>query len=114
MIVSDGAYGVSGFPGDPRRPSDLPEWYREHVDAWTRAASLETTLWFWNTEAGWANVHPLLTRANWEYRGCNIWDKGPAHIAGNLNTGTLRSYPMVTEVCVQYVRPEKFAGYEGP
>ena len=61
-----------------------------------------TTLWFWNTEIGWANVHPLLDECGWEYRNCHIWDKGIAHIAGNSNSKTLRKFPVVTEVCVQY------------
>ena len=30
-IVSDGAYGVGGFPGDPRTPEDLAEWYASHL-----------------------------------------------------------------------------------
>jgi hypothetical protein len=27
-IISDGAYGVSGFPGDPPNHEGLAEWYR--------------------------------------------------------------------------------------
>jgi len=49
-------------------------------------------------------VHPLLARQGWEYRACHVWDKGIAHVAGNANTKTLRKFPVVTEVCVQYVR----------
>ena len=64
----------------------------------------ETTLWFWNTEIGWANVHPVLVKHGWEYRACHVWDKGIGHIAGNANSKTLRRFPVVTEVCVQYVR----------
>ena len=33
-----------------------------------------------------------------------MWDKGLGHIAGNANSRTLRKFPVVTEVCVQYVR----------
>ena len=29
-IVSDGAYGVGGFHGDPRTPDTLAVWYRPH------------------------------------------------------------------------------------
>ena len=46
--------------------------------------------------------------AGWEYRCCHIWDKGIAHIAGNANTKTLRKFPVVTEVCVQYVKKTFF------
>ncbi|WP_437495010.1 DNA methyltransferase [Sorangium sp. So ce1014] len=49
-------------------------------------------------------MHPLLDQHGWEYRSCHVWDKGIAHIAGNANTRTLRKFPVVSEVCVQYVR----------
>jgi site-specific DNA-methyltransferase (adenine-specific) len=108
VIVSDGAYGVSGFPGDPPTQDGLVEWYAPHVKAWSKYAAPSTTLWFWGTEVGWATVHPLLVAGEWEYRSCHVWDKGIAHIAGNANTKTLRKYPVVTEVCVQYVRDVRF------
>ncbi len=108
VIVSDGAYGVSGFPGDTPTSDGLIDWYRPHVRAWSAAATGETTLWFWNTEIGWATVHPLLVEFGWEYVGCNVWDKGIAHISGNTNSKTLRRFPVTTEVCVQYVRPPRF------
>jgi hypothetical protein len=103
-IVSDGGYGVRGFPGDPPTADGLPDWYRPHIEAWSARATPLTTLWFWNTELGWASVHPLLVENGWEFRNCHIWDKGIAHIAGNANSKTLRKFPVVTEVCVQYVR----------
>ena len=108
-IVSDGPYGVSGFPGDQRTPASLAEWYEPHVQAWSARATPQTTLWFWNTEAGWAAVHPLLLANGWEFRCCNTWDKGLGHIAGNANSRTLRKYPVVTEVCVHYVKAARFA-----
>jgi len=108
VIISDGAYGLSGFPGDPPTCDGLAEWYRPHIEAWSRYAQPCTTLWFWNSELGWATVHPLLIAAGWEYRNCHIWDKGLAHIAGNANTKTLRKFPVVTEVCVQYVKKTYF------
>ena len=76
VIFSDGAYGIGGFPGDPVQPSLLREWYEPHIQQWSAKATGQTTLWFWNTEVGWATVHPLLLEYGWEYRGCNIWDKG--------------------------------------
>ena len=104
VIVADGPYGVSSFPGDPASPDALPEWYRPHIVRWSERALPETTLWFWNTEIGWASVHPELAAHGWEYRSCHIWDKGIGHIAGNANSKTLRRFPVVTEVCAQYVR----------
>ena len=107
-IISDGPYGVSGFPGDCHDAGSLHEWYEPHVKAWSERSTPETTLWFWNTEAGWANVHPVLIAQGWEYRCCNIWDKGLGHVAGNANTQTLRKFPVVTEVCVHYVKAATF------
>ncbi len=108
IIFSDGAYGIGGFAGDPVQPSGLREWYEPHVRQWSAKANGQTTLWFWNTEVGWATVHPLLLEYGWEYRGCNIWDKGIGHIAGNANTKTLRKFPVVTEVCAHYTKAVRF------
>jgi site-specific DNA-methyltransferase (adenine-specific) len=104
VIVSDGAYGVGGFPGDPPTEDGLPSWYAQHVAAWSRFALPETTLWFWGTEIGWATIHPLLMLHGWKYAGAHIWNKGVAHVAGNVNSKTIRSFPVVTELCVRYVR----------
>ncbi len=113
-IVSDGAYGVRGFHGDTTGPGGLVEWYRPHVAAWSRAAHPATTLWFWNTEAGWATVHPLIVAGGWEYVQTVTWDKGLAHIAGNVNGKTIRRFPVVTEVCVLYQRRLDICGPDGP
>ena len=50
-------------------------------------------LWFWNTEVGWATVHPLLVASGWDYLQVITWDKGVAHIAGNVNGKTIRRFP---------------------
>ena len=112
-IISDGPYGVSGYPGDSHSAESLSEWYEPHVKAWSERSTPETTLWFWNTELGWANVHPLLAAHGWVYRCCNIWDKGLGHIAGNANTRTLRKFPVITEVCVHYVKAARFQVADG-
>ena len=107
-IIADGPYGVSGFPGDVHTPASLADWYAPHISTWSERATPQTTLWLWNTEVGWASIHPLLLANGWEYRCCHIWDKGLGHIAGNANTRTLRKYPVVTEVCAQYVKAAQF------
>ena len=66
MMVSDGAYGVAGFPGDPREPEGLPAWYAPHIARWAEQARPSTTLWFWNTEKGWRTLHPALEDTGWE------------------------------------------------
>jgi site-specific DNA-methyltransferase (adenine-specific) len=112
VIISDGPYGLGSFPGDPPTPDMLAEWYRPHIERWSRYASPQTTLWFWNSELGWAKVHHLFEEYGWEYRSCHIWDKGIAHVAGNCNGTTLRKFPVTTEVCVQYTKVAFFP-YEG-
>jgi site-specific DNA-methyltransferase (adenine-specific) len=107
-IIADGPYGIGGFPGDPPTVETLAQWYEPHIQAWSQFSSPQTTLWFWNTELGWATVHPTLIANGWEYRCCHIWDKGLGHVAGNANSLTLRKFPVITEVCVQYVMPARF------
>jgi site-specific DNA-methyltransferase (adenine-specific) len=109
-IVSDGAYGVLGFEGDTVDHLAVPEWYEPHVKAWSAAARPSTTLWFWNSEIGWAATHPVLERHGWRYVNCNVWNKGINHIAGNVNTQKIRRFPVTTEVCVQYVFEARIDG----
>lgn len=109
-IVSDGAYGVLGFDGDTSNHVDVPRWYEPHARAWARAARPNTTLWFWNSEIGWAAAHPVLEKHGWRYVQCNVWNKGIGHVAGNVNTRTIRRFPVVTEVCVQYVFEARIGG----
>lgn len=110
VIISDGAYGILGFEGDTFDHTGVPEWYREHIECWSKFARPNTTLWFWNSEIGWAAAHPVLEANGWRYQNCNIWDKGLAHIAGNVNTKKIRRFPVVSEVCVQYVRENTING----
>lgn len=113
LIISDGAYGVGGFPGDPRTPTELANWYAPHIENWSKFAQAATTLWFWNTEIGWAHVHPLLAESGWEYVQSIVWDKGISHIAGNVNGDTIRQFPVATEVCVFYRRKLEFETPDG-
>ena len=57
-----------------------------------------------NTEVGWANVHPLLVGNGWKYEQTVVWDKGIGHVAGNVNSKSIRRFPVVTEVFVRYTR----------
>lgn len=109
-IISDGGYGILGFEGDTEDHTGLPEWYEPHVKAWSKKAKPNTTLWFWNSEIGWASVHPILEKHGWRYVNANIWNKGKGHIAGNVNTKKIRRFPVVTEVCIQYVLEPRING----
>lgn len=110
VIVSDGAYGVLGFEGDTSDHLGVPDWYEPHIEAWSSMAGPETTLWFWNSEIGWAATHPILEKHGWRYMNANVWNKGRAHIAGNVNTSKIRRFPVVSEVCVQYVKEPTISG----
>jgi len=109
IIISDGAYGVLGFNGDTAFAEQLVEWYLPYIKVWSQRATNQTTLWFWNTELGWATVHPVLESWGWEFVALHVWDKGTSHVAGK-NTRNLGHLPIVTEVCAQYVRKPMIKG----
>ncbi|WP_272689691.1 DNA methyltransferase [Providencia sp. PROV033] len=111
VIISDGAYGLLGFDGDTSDHLSIADWYEPHIAAWSKLASPRTTLWFWNSEIGWASTHSMLEKYGWKYINTNIWNKGKGHIAGNVNTAKIKRFPVVTEVCVQYVFDPKINGY---
>jgi site-specific DNA-methyltransferase (adenine-specific) len=103
-IISDGPYGLGKYPGEPNTPDRLAQWYMPHAAEWARCAEPFTTLWFWNSEIGWANAHPALDANGWQYEETVVWDKGIGHIAGNVNSRTIRGLPVVTEIAVRYTR----------
>lgn len=103
-IIVDGPYGLGKFPGEPHSVVDLPQWYAPHAAAWAKYAAPDTTLWFWGSELSWATVHPVLELTGWQYEEACIWDKGLAHVAGNVNSKTIRGVPIATEVAVRYSR----------
>lgn len=107
-IICDGPYGINGYEGDLNDTVSMKDFYEPHIKLWSQNCSSQTTLWFWNTEIGWATIHSILEKYGWIYKSCNIWDKGISHIAGNCNGKTMRKFPVVTEVCVQYIRKEVF------
>jgi site-specific DNA-methyltransferase (adenine-specific) len=112
-IISDGPYGLGKYPGEAPTTEKLAEWYAPHVAAWAQHAGPTTTLWFWNSELGWATVHPVLESLGWQYEECCIWDKGIAHVAGNCNSKTIRGVPVVTEVAVRYSRRATLPSADG-
>lgn len=112
VIVSDGPYGLGSYPGDPPTPEGLSSFYEPFLKKWYDLSLPSTTLWFWNSEQGWANCHRIIENCGWEFRNCHIWDKGMSHVAGNCNTRTIRKYPVVTEVCAQYVRKNRLLSKE--
>lgn len=103
-IIADGPYGLGKYPGEPKSTDRLAEWYAAHVAMWSEKAAPNTTLWFWNSEIGWAKCHSLLELHGWQYEETVVWDKGIGHIAGNCNSKTIRGVPVVTEIAVRYTR----------
>ena len=112
-IIADGPYGLGKYPGDPLDPGRLAEWYAPHVAAWARRALPYTTLWFWNSEIGWAKAHPALELHGWRYEETVIWNKGIGHVAGNCNSKTIRGVPVVTELAVRYTRDATLQSADG-
>jgi hypothetical protein len=112
-IISDGPYGLSKYPGDAKSADTLVEMYAPHVAAWSKYSSPQTTLWFWCSEVGWAEVHSLLKAHGWSYKAAHVWDKGIGHVAGNCNGDSIRGFPVVSEICVQYVREARIKVSEG-
>lgn len=112
-IIADGPYGLGKFPGEPKTPYGLAEWYAPHIASWSKHAATNCTLWFWNTELGWATVHPVLEQHGWQYEEVCVWDKGIAHIAGNVNSKTIRGMPVVTELAVRYTKKNRLSTPEG-
>lgn len=35
VIISDGPYGIKGFPGDLKSETGLDDWYEPHIKAWS-------------------------------------------------------------------------------
>lgn len=98
------SFGLGKYPGEPSTTDELSEWYAPHVEQWSEKAKSSTLLWFWRSEIGWAETHPVLKQNGWIFAGTHIWDKGFGHVAGNSNGKTLRQFPVVTEICVRYKR----------
>lgn len=113
IIISDGPYGVGGYSTDLKSVKGLAEWYEPFLKVWHEKALPNATLWFWNTEQGWATVHNKIVESGWDFVNCHTWNKGLSHIAGNVNSKTIRHFPKVTEVCVQYSKRNLFNG-SGP
>ena len=102
-IVSDGGYGVLGFEGDTSDHLSLPDWYAPHIARWAEHATPKTTLWIRNSEIGWAALHPIRDRYCRRCGHAHNRPRGNGNSTGNVHTAKIRRFPVVTEVCVQYV-----------
>lgn len=104
LIVSDGAYGIGGFPGDPTSPRKLADWYAPHLAAWDRLAAPSSSLYSWGTAEGCARMLVPIEAAGWTLRSQLRWDKGFGFLSGRIDTQSLRGWPCASEDCYFYTR----------
>lgn len=67
VIISDGPYGVNGFPGDLVTPNGLDKWYEPHVKKWSELS----TPFPRNFCRMLPILTPLPTKRCWN---CGIWE----------------------------------------
>jgi hypothetical protein len=105
LIVSDGAYGIGGFPGDPKSPRGLADWYRPHLEAWDRLAAPSSSLYFWGSPEGCARMLPVVEEYGWKLGAQIRWDKGKALLtAYHAVPETFRIWRSVSEDCYVFTR----------
>ena len=104
LAILDGPYGMNKAAWDRMKVRDLPDWYAPHLDDVGRLCQPSATLYLWNTAEGWATLHLGIVARGWVFRSLVTWDKTMAALAGRIDTGSLRSWPDVTEVCGMYQR----------
>lgn len=103
LAIVDGPYAMGKADWDAMTTPELPEWYRPHLMDIDRLCADSASLYLWNTEEGWATLHPLLLELGWRFRSLIVWDKTVQYLAGK-GVEALRSWPPVTEVCGFYQR----------
>ena len=101
LAILDGPYAMNKAEWDRLKVSDLPRWYRPHLEAADRILAPSASLYLWNTAEGWATLHPLMVSMGWTFKAAIIWDKG-----GGPQTLTGRLWPVTYEVCGYYFRGE--------
>jgi site-specific DNA-methyltransferase (adenine-specific) len=106
LAIFDGPYAMQKAAWDRLQIEDLPEWYRPHLEDADRLLGASASLYFWNTSAGWAAVHPVILSMGWTFRSLVVWDKTVAHMAGRVDTNGLRTWFDISEVCGFYQREE--------
>jgi len=104
LAIFDGPYAMQKAAWDRLNVADLPEWYRPHLEDADRICGGSASLYFWNSEQGWSAVHPIILSMGWTFRTLIVWEKTMARWAGAIDTGSLRSWPITTEVCGFYQR----------
>ena len=102
LIVSDGAYGIGGFPDDPTSPRALADWYAPHLAAWDRLAAPSSSLYLWGTPEGCARMMVPIEAAGWSLISCLRWAKESS--AAWKGAAGMRRWMQDSEDCYFYVR----------
>ncbi len=107
LAILDGPYGMHKAAWDRLTVDELPEWYRPHLQDVDRLLAPSASLYFWNTAAGWAAVHPLLLSMGWTFRTLIVWSKVGANPA-RLTASKSSKWPTTSEFCGFYGRGSPF------
>ena len=103
LAILDGAYGCGKSKvWDAVKITDLPEWYRPHLEDVDRVCGPSASLYLWNTAEGWAAVHPVILSMGWTFRALVVWDK--KNTAASMAWKKTNRWPVTHEVCGYYVR----------
>lgn len=103
--ILDGPYGMAKAEWDriPRGGS-LGVLYKWHLDDVGRLSAPSSSLYLWNTSAGWAELHPLILAQGWTFRSLIVWHK-PDPVSG-VGWATATCWLNNHEVCGFYTRGE--------
>ena len=106
LVISDGPYGMHKAAWDRMKPSDLPEWYGPHIEAWGALCAPSASVYVWGTDEGEGYLRAPMRAAGWTFRGSVVWDKGIGFMAGKCDVNGCRSWYDLTERCALYQREE--------
>jgi site-specific DNA-methyltransferase (adenine-specific) len=116
--ILDGPYGMGKAAWDrvPRGGS-LLDLYRDHLADVGRVCAPSASLYVWNTEVGWAELHPAILAAGWTFVSLIVWVKADSPRIGDIfGYDHLRGWVSTVEYCGFYQReawaPNTSAGQE--
>lgn len=104
--ILDGPYGMGKAEWDrvPRGGS-LVDLYRDHIADVGRVCAPSASLYLWNTEQGWAQLHPAVLAAGWTFVSLIVWVKADSPRIGDMfGYDHLRGWVSTVEYCGFYQR----------
>ena len=107
MAWVDGPYFMGKGEWDPTLSLDAAvAWYAPYLEALTAVCAPSASVYLWGTDELEAELRRPMRALGWTFRGRVTWNKGVAAMAGKVDTGSLRCWYDVTEVCGFYQREE--------